>query len=143
MIGRKPAVIYNGTAAADYAAEGFGKVFSKLYALLNVLAYAAANGYYEVRADKVYYLLGSLYDLYNLGMHILGSQLDGGTHYLHRVGLLLVELSPAHNARAYGRHCGTEAGAYNGSHKVAAERRTGHLEVTVLHIELHVVYIKR
>ena len=142
MVGREPAVVYYRAAAADNAAQSLGQILGQFDALLNVLAYAAANGNYEVRADKVNYLLGSLNDFHNLGMHILRSQLDFGTDDFHRVGLRLVELGPAHNAGAHGCHSGTETGAYDGCHKVTAERRTCHLQVAVLHIELHVVDIK-
>ncbi|CAN4041206.1 hypothetical protein BBBGCB_BBBGCB_06370, partial [Dysosmobacter welbionis] len=111
-------------------------------AALDILADAAAHRHDVVRADQVHQLLGGLHDLHNLGVQVALAQLEAGLHDLARIRLGLVEDVLLHHAGAHRRHAGTEPRADDGGHQVAAESRTGHLQVPVLHIPLLAVHVQ-
>ena len=141
MISREPTSIHSGTAAAYYAAaQGLGQLLGQLDASGNILTDAAADRNDDLGAGQIDQILGRLDDLQNLGLQVGSRQLDGMLLDNDLISLGLVEGGALHNAGTNGRHLGTEAGADDGRHQVAAECGTGHLQVGAL-IELHVVHI--
>ena len=147
MVGGDVSGIDCGTGSAYYAAQYVSKFLSKSYALLYVLAYALTDGNDNVRADEVYELPGSLYNVQDLGLDVSFGELELRMLDNDLVCAGLVERSLGHNARTDGSHSRSEPGAYDGSHEVAAECRTGHLKVAVnveeLGLEVHVVNVQR
>ena len=143
VVRAQPAGVDGGTGAADDAAQHLSQLFSQLDAALDILADAAANGHDVVRADQVHQLLRGLHDLHHLGVQIALAQLERRLHDLHRGGLRLVIRVLLHNTRTHRRHAGTEPRADDGRHQVAAEGRTGHLQVPVLHVPLLAVHVQR
>ena len=142
MVRAQPARVNGGAASADYAAQLRRQLFRQLDAALDILADAAAHGDDEVRADEVHQLLRRLDHFRDLGLHIRLAQGEGGLFNDAGVGLGLVEGVLLHNARAHRGHAGAEAGADDGGHQVAAEGRTGHLQVPVLHVPLLAVHVQ-
>ena len=140
MVSRQPAFIGDGTGSANNAAQDLSQLFSQLDALLGVSRDAAADRNDHVSTDQVNQFLGTLLDVQDLDMDVLGGQ--GGSHVLdHDLGSAsLVKGLHLHNAGTDGGHLRAEAGADDGSHQVAAECRAGHLQVGVL-FELGVVHI--
>ena len=147
MVGCDVSGIDCGTGSAYYAAENVSKFLSKSYALLNVLAYALTDGNDDVSADEVYELSGCLYDVKDLGLDVSFGEFELRMLDSDLVSSCLVERSLGHNARTDGSHCRPEPGAYDGGHEVAAECRTGHLQVGVhveeLGLKVHAVNVQR
>ena len=136
MVGGHPACVGDGTGSAHHAvAQGSGQLFGQGDALLHILGDAAAHRDDDVGADQVHQLVGSLLHAQDLGLDVLSGQAERGLDDLAGVGLGLVEGSLLHDAGADGGHLGTEPGADDGGHQVAAESRTGHLQVAVLVVE--------
>ena len=137
MVSSDPAGVHAGTGGAHDAAQDLSQLLSQLDAALDILADAAAHGHDEVGADQVNQLLGSLHDLHYLGLDVGLGEVEGGMQNLH----ILLALALLHNAGAHSGHGGTEAGAEDGSHQVAAEGGTGHLDVAghivVSTVDLH------
>ena len=114
----------------------------QLDALINVGGDAAAHGHHHVGAGQVHQLAGLLDDLADTGVQVGLAQGNLGVDDLHGVGLGLVIGVLLHHAGTDGGHGGTEAGANDGSHQVAAEGGTGHLQVTVGHIPVGAVHVQ-
>src|SRR5574344_790571 len=129
MVGGEPAGVNGNTGAADNAAENVGEFFRQLDAAFDVLGDTTTDGNDEVSANEVNELLGSLDDLNDLSLHVSSFELDVILGDLNGVSLGSVKRGLLHNARTDGSHSGTEARADDGGHQVAAECRTGHLEV--------------
>ena len=130
MVSGHPACIGDGTGSAhDTAAQSGCQLLGQLDALVDILADAAANGDDDIGTDQIDQLLSSLLDAQDLGLDVGSGQLESGLHDLAGIGLGLIEGSLLHNAGTHGGHLGTEAGADDGSHQMAAECGTGHLQV--------------
>ena len=98
MIGREPAGVHSGTAAADYAAaQRLGKLLSQLDAGGNVLADAAADRYDDLSAGQINEILGSLDDLQNLGLEVGSRQFNRVLLHNDLIGFRLIERSALHN----------------------------------------------
>ena len=129
MVRGQPAGVDGGAAAADNAAQLRRQFFRQLDAAFHVLADAASHGDDIVRADEVHQLFRGLDHFHDFRLEIVLAQGERGLHDFHAVRFRLVKGFLLHHARTDRRHAGTEAGADDGGHEVAAERRTGHLEI--------------
>jgi len=142
VVSRHPAGVYNSTGGTHDAAEDLGQLLGQLDAALHILADAAAHGDDHVGTDQVHQLLGGLDHLHHLGVQVVGGQGKAGLNDLAGVSLGLVESGLLHYAGTDGSHAGTEAGADDGRHQMAAESGTGHLQVGVFHVKLDFVHVQ-
>ena len=139
VVGGDPAGVDDGTGGAHDAAQDVSQLLSQLDALLGIVCDALADGDDDFRAEQVHDVAGFLDHFQDLGLQPLVVQLDVEQRGLAGGGSGFVERSLLHDAGTDRAHAGTEAGADDGGQQMTAESGTGHLQVDVFHLPLHVI----